>query len=205
MESTGARFETVFLSKNPPHDEKTNRLIYWAKRFDKLGLTPKSAGNLSFRTGKGFVITGTGINLGAIEKEGLVEVLKVEIEKSPILVYAKGRVSPSKESLLHSEIYELRAEINAVLHAHDQLVLAFVDKLRMPCTEREQPGGSYELAKEVNKLLCLRKDVRYFVLKNHGIIAMGETLEEAGGLAESMHKTARKNKSAGVKKARGNC
>jgi len=186
-----AIFETVFLSKNLPDDERINQLIYWSKRFDKLGLVPNSAGNLSFRTKEGFVITSTGINLGAIEKEELVEVLKVEVGKSQILVYTKGQAIPSKESLLHSEIYALRTEINAVFHAHDQLVLEFTDELNMPCTEREQPRGSYELVKEVNKLLGLRKDVKYFVLKNHGIISMGETLEEAGRLAESMNKMAR--------------
>ncbi len=189
--NTGVRFETVFWGNNPPDDERINQLIYWGKRFHKLGLTPKSAGNLSFRTGGGFVITGTGIKLGSIKKEELVEVLKVEIEKSRFLVYAKGRVVPSMESLLHSEIYDLRAEINAVFHAHDQLLLELTDELRMPCTEREQPSGSYELAKEVYRLLDLRQDIKYLILKNHGVISMGETLEEAGRLTEYMNKIAR--------------
>jgi len=155
-------------------------------------LAPKSAGNLSFRTRRGFVVTGTGINLGAIEKEELVEVLKVETGKNQILVYAEGQIVPSKESLFHSEIYRLRAEINAVFHAHDQLVLKFANELRIPCTEREQARGSYELVEEVNRLLGQIAGVKYFVLKNHGVIAMGETLEEAGRLAEDMNKMAQK-------------
>jgi len=191
-DNIGVSFETIFLSENPPHDERVNQLIYWAERFDKLGLAPKSAGNLSFRTRRGFVVTGTGINLGAIEKEELVEVLKVETGKNQILVYAEGQIVPSKESLFHSEIYRLRAEINAVFHAHDQLVLKFANELRIPCTEREQARGSYELVEEVNRLLGQIAGVKYFVLKNHGVIAMGETLEEAGRLAEDMNKMAQK-------------
>ena len=74
---------------------------------------------------------------------------------------------PSKESLLHSEIYNLRAEINAVFHAHDPLMLELANELKIPCTEREQPRGSYELVKEANSLLALNKDVKYFVLRNH--------------------------------------
>ncbi len=193
-ENTGVRFETVFLSESPPDDERTNQLLYWGKRFDKLGLAPKSAGNLSFRTKKGFVITGTGASLGTIKKEELVEVSKVETEKSRILVYVKGPVVPSKESLLHSEIYDLRAEINAVFHAHDQLVLEFANELEMPSTEREQPRGSYELVNEVNRLLGLTESIKCFVLKNHGVIFMGETLEEAGRLAEHMSRMARNKK-----------
>lgn len=192
--NTALQFETVFLSESPPDSERASRLIYWARRFHELDLVPESAGNLSFRTGKGFVITGSGINLGAIEKEGLVEVLKVAIESSQILVYAQGQVLPSRESLLHSEIYNLRAEINAVFHAHDRLVLELAGELEIPCTEREQPRGSYELVKEVNKLLGLRKDIKHFVLRNHGFISMGKTLEEAGRLAEDMRKMAQRQK-----------
>jgi len=190
-QTTGVRFETVFLGKNPPTDERTNQLIYWAKRFDKLGLAPKSAGNLSFRTKKGFIITATGVELRATEKENLVEVVKVEIDKDQILVYAKGRVVPSKESVLHSGIYDLRPEINAVFHTHDELVLEFTDELKLPCTEGEQPRGSYELAKEVRRLLSLAKNAKYLVLRNHGVIAVGETLEEAGRLAEDMNRMGR--------------
>jgi L-fuculose-phosphate aldolase len=190
-ETTGVRFETVFLSKSPPDDERVDRLIYWCKRFHDLGLVPKSAGNLSFRTEDGFVITGSGINLGVIKKDELVEVLKVEIEEDRTLVYARGQIVPSKESLLHSEIYHLRAEVNAVFHIHDQLVLELADELEIPCTEREQPRGSYELVGETNKLLVRTEGVECFGLKNHGVVAMGETLEEAGRLAERINEMAR--------------
>ena len=188
---TGVRFETTFLSKNPPRDERTDQLLYWCQRFDKLGLAPKSAGNLSFRTKQGFIITATGVELRAAEKANLVEVLKVEIQEVQILVYAKGRVVPSKESVLHSEIYNLRPEINAVFHTHDQLVVELADELKLPCTEGEQPRGSYELVKEVQRILRLIEDARYLVLRNHGVIAMGETMAEAGRLAENMNRIAR--------------
>jgi L-fuculose-phosphate aldolase len=188
---TGVRFETAFLSKNPPRDKRTDQLVHWCQRFDKLGLAPKSAGNLSFRTKQGFIITATGVELRAAEKANLVEVLKVEILEGQILVYAKGRVVPSKESVLHSEIYNLRPEINAVFHTHDQMVVELADELKLPCTEGEQPRGSYELAQEVQRILRLIEDARYLVLRNHGVIAMGKTMAEAGSLAENMNRMAR--------------
>lgn len=196
IENTSLRFETIFLNKNPPDDERINELLCWAKKLHKSGLAPDSAGNLSFRTGRGFVITGTGTDFGAIKKEELVEVLRIAMEEGQFLVYAEGRVLPSWETLLHSEIYGLRTEINAVFHIHDQMVLEFADELKVPCTGREWPAGSYELAEEVNKLLNLRKDINYFVLKDHGVIAMGETLEEVGRHVERRHETALKNKTA---------
>lgn len=191
VEGTGVRFETVFLSKNPPGDERTDQLIYWAHRFDKLGLAPRSAGNLSFRTKRGFAITATGVALGAAGKENLVEVLKVEIEPAQIVVSVKGAVTPSKESVLHSGIYGSRPEISAVFHIHDQLVLELADELEIPCTEKEQPRGSYQLVREASELLVRTEGVECFVLKNHGVVAVGETLEDAGRLAERINALAR--------------
>lgn len=191
VQSTGVRFEIVFLSKSPADDEKTNQLIYWCKRFDELGLAPKTAGNLSFRTQKGFIITATGFALRAAEKDNLIEVLEVEIEEGQTLVHIKGKVIPSKESVLHAGVYDLRPEINAVFHVHDQLVLESAHELKLTHTEVEQPGGSYELAREVHRLLGLTKDIKYIVLKNHGVISIGENMEEAGRLVEDMNKMAR--------------
>jgi len=185
------RFDTVFLSKSPTEDEKTNQLIYWCKRFDELGLVPKTAGNLSFRTQKGFIITAMGFAVRDAGKDNLIEVLKVEIKEGQILVHIKGKVIPSKESVLHAGVYELRPEINAIFHVHDQLVLESANELKLPHTEVEQPGGSYELAKEVYKLLGQIKDIKYIVLKNHGVISIGESMEEAGRLVEDMNKMAR--------------
>ena len=190
-QATGVRFETAFLSKSPPRDERMGQLVYWCQRFDKLGLAPRSAGNLSFRKKQGFIITATGLELRAVKKGNLIEVVKVETDNQQTLVYAKGRVVPSKESVLHSGIYELRPEINAVFHTHDQLVVELADELKLPCTEGEQPRGSYELVKEVQRMLCLMEDARYLVLRNHGVIAMGETMETAGSLAEDMNRMAR--------------
>ncbi len=192
MESTGLVFKTVFLSKVPPDDDRIDQLIKWCRRFDRLGLTPESAGNLSFRTKKGFIITATEVELRTAKKGNLVEVLKVDIENGQIIVYAKGELVPSRESILHSGVYDLRPEINAVFHTHDQQVLEYADKLKLPCTEVEQPPGSYELAKEVQRMLELRKDAAYLVLRNHGVIALGRTMAEAGKLTEDMNRMARR-------------
>ena len=76
-------------------------------------------------------------------------------------------------------------------------------ELDLPCTEGEQPRGSYELTTEVQRVLELRKDERYLVLRNNGVIAIGETMAEAGKLAEDMNKLARNlTRRKGVKNAR---
>lgn len=196
-QTTGVRFEAVFLDNNPPDDERIDRLIYWCHRFDKLGLAPKSAGNLSFRTKKGFIITATAVALRDTEKENLVEIVRVEVNEAGARVHVRGKVVPSKESVLHSGIYALRQGVNTVFHIHDQLVVELADELSLPCTEGEQPRGSYELAEEVDRVLRLNKDADYLVLRNHGIISMGETLDKAGRLVEGTNKMARKIRQKG--------
>jgi len=183
-------FETIFLNQNPPDDRKISQLVQWGKIFHELGLVPKAAGNLSFRTEKGFIITGSGTRLGSLQEEDLVEVTEVNAGKNQILVYAKGCVAPSKESLLHWEIYSLKAQINAVFHNHDQVVMKVARELGLPVTERMRPRGSYELAKEAGRLLSLTDDLKYLVLKRHGIVSLGESMDEAGKLAETVHKVA---------------
>ena len=191
VDNTVVQVETVFLTEKPPEDDRIDRLIYWGKRFHDLGLAQKSAGNLSCRTRSGFIITGTGVELEAIKREKLVEVVKVDISKTKITVYARGKMAPSKERLMHSAIYDLKPEINAVFHTHDQLVVDLAEKLDIPCTEGEQARGSYELTKEAIRVFSLVGDIRYVVLRNHGVISLGETMEEAGRLAEEMNKMAR--------------
>jgi ribulose-5-phosphate 4-epimerase/fuculose-1-phosphate aldolase len=169
---------------------RTDQLIYWCKRFGGLGLVPETSGNLSFRTRQGFIITGTGFALGTIEEGNLVEVLKVDMEDGRSLVQVQGKVIPSKEAMLHAGIYDLKPEIKAVIHVHDQLVLEYADELGLPRTEAWQLGGSYKLAREVQKLLNQAEGIKYAILRDHGIISLGETMEEAGRMVEDIHRMA---------------
>ncbi|MDP3879697.1 MAG: class II aldolase/adducin family protein [Dehalococcoidales bacterium] len=193
-EDAAVRFEVNLLRESLPDDAGISRLIRWGRRFDELGLAPATTGNLSFRTDGGFVISGTGVSLGAIAREDLVEVLKAEVRGDRILVTARGRVSPSRESLLHLRIYDLRPDVRAVFHVHDTLVVDLAVAMGLPTTRKERPGGSQELAKEVNEFLRQHEWLNYFVLRNHGVVALGETMDEAGKLVESAHDLARKRR-----------
>ena len=99
VDNTVVQVETVFLTEEPPEDDRIDRLIYWGKRFHDLGLAQKSAGNLSFRTKDGFIITGTGVELEAIKREKLVEVNGTdrEIETALNLPPELGRFFNSAE------------------------------------------------------------------------------------------------------------
>lgn len=180
---SGVKFETIFLERRAPKNACIKELIFWCKKFSELGIAPRhetgSYGNLSARTKNGFIITGSGTDLGKLAEKDFAEV----VSASGGEVKALGLVSPSSESLLHHAIYSLRPDVNAVFHGHDIEVMKNAKKLRIPVTEKEAAYGTSELAEQAKKL-C-RND--YFILKNHGIISLGKTMEEAGERALKMH------------------
>jgi ribulose-5-phosphate 4-epimerase/fuculose-1-phosphate aldolase len=181
-------FSAVFLSKTPPNDVRIAQLADWGKKLHATGLVQGTEGNLSFRSKLGFVITGTNVPLNSITPDNVAEVTGVVYGLNKTSVYIKGTVVPSRETILHSQVYETRPDINVIYHVHDTRVMEKAAKLGIPVTAREQPAGSLELAKEAVSLLAVHQDTRYFVLNNHGTVSLGRTLDEAGNLVEEMRK-----------------
>jgi len=81
---------------------------------------------------------------------------------------------------MHNEIYQRRNDINAVFHGHSEDFLKDGDKLNLPITEKEQPGGTLELMREVTKVL---NNNNFILIKNHGFISLGDSMGTAGNLA----------------------
>jgi ribulose-5-phosphate 4-epimerase/fuculose-1-phosphate aldolase len=177
-----ARFETVFLDERKIANEKSKELVNWCKRFKEAGLVEKEgsswAGNLSFRSEHGMVITPSGKDIGKIKEENLVEV--VECNATDFEVKCIGLEEPSSESFIHWKIYELRPEINAVLHGHSKQIVENAKELGLAETKQFQDFGTLELLKEIINVLSKRKLI---VVKKHGFIVMGQNIEDAGKLA----------------------
>ncbi|MCK5282414.1 MAG: class II aldolase/adducin family protein [Nanoarchaeota archaeon] len=175
----GPKFSTVFLSKIVPLEPKIRKLIFWGKKFSLLGLTPSyefgAAGNLSFRTEKGFIITAAGKELGKLKEEDFVEVLRCDIQNRE--VSAIGKFEPSSETMLHHSIYKERGNVDVIFHVHDEYAIENCEELGLRCTENEKPAATIELVEEVLKAM---ENLDYIVIKNHGIISLGRTFEETG-------------------------
>ncbi len=183
MKEGKIRFKTVFLSDKISFDAKINELKKWSKIFQKQGLTPEIqgnyTGNLSFRLKKGFVITASGLK----NKENLLDDCFVYIknyDEKNNTFFLEGKMNPSSESIMHYLIYKNCNEINAVFHGHNDSILFNADKLELPVTKKEYSPGTLNLAKEVVKI---SKKSKLIVLKKHGFVSLGSTMEEAGELA----------------------
>lgn len=161
--------------------KKINELINWGKKFAELGLSPKydggSAGNLSFRTERGFIVTSSRSDLSSLKEEKFTEVIKCDFNKKE--VYVRGVKEPSSESFLHYSIYKKRRDVNVIFHVHDDGVLKHAEEMKIPVTYDKQLYGTIDLSDEAMKIL---KDNNYLILKEHGIVAMGKDIEETGKL-----------------------
>lgn len=102
-----------------------------------------------------------------------------------------GKYKPSSEWQLHTEIYKSLNKVNAIVHTHSPYATGFaVTHKNIPCTLIEMViflNGDVPLAdfaipgtKEVgiNAIKAL-KDRNGCLLANHGVVTIGENLEQA--------------------------
>lgn len=186
-EYSGTKFKTK-LVQGKRDLNKASELIKWCREFYKMGIASPSgkvAGNISTRTKKGFLITPSGQNFSKLKAEQLVEV--IEVNKKTHTIKAIGKLKPSSEAFLHAGIYKARPEVNAILHGHNSTITKNPEKFGLVETEKEQPYGTPALRDEVLKVL---NENNLLQMKNHGFIALGKTLKEAGERAHKLYRKA---------------
>jgi len=166
--------------------------------FDR-GLTHGSTGNLSVRTGAGFLMTPTGSSLGALDPARLAEL-------DAAGVHVRGD-APTKEALLHLAMYRERPGDRAVVHLHSThsvavSVLAGVDPANvlppltayyamrvgtLPLLPYFAPGDA-ALAEAVGRSASRHHAM---LLANHGPVVSGSSLAAAADAIEELEATAK--------------
>lgn len=178
----GTKFSTIFRRSDATPKVTMDELLDWCHKFANYELAPSSksgfSGNLSARIGEDFIITTTGANLADATEDQLVIVHNVDMLYT--LVLASGKAKPSSETFLHSEIYRTRPDVNAIFHGHSESILDLAAKVGWPQTPKELPYGTTKLAVSAAKTLQLEN---FLIIRNHGFIAVGPTMTQAGELA----------------------
>lgn len=164
-------------------------LIATARRMSELGLTPGLSGNASVRAGDGLLVTPSGLPYASLIADDAVA-LAADGTPRP------GQRTPSSEWRLHRDLLAARPGIHAIVHTHS-LYCTAISMLRraipavhysivlagpldeIPCAEYAT-FGSPDLALAATRALgagnaCL--------LANHGMVALGASLDEALRLA----------------------
>ena len=167
-------------------DPKLEQVAAWGKRLAGSGLSPGESGNLSCRVEDGFLITCTGVPLASIEREHWVLVTGIDRSSGgEVVVASRGPAEPSRDAAVHATLYGRCPEASAVYHLHVGHLDELQGRLGVPSTGTYYQAGTRESVEEIERFLDGHPGSRYFVLVDHGIVAWGESIDEAGGLVEA--------------------
>ncbi len=164
--------------------KKIKSLVECGKRLGEKNMSPGTSGNISIRYKNNIMITGSGTALGYLKENDIVI---TDFEGNII----KGRKKPSSEKHLHARIYQMRNDINAVVHCHAPYVSAFAVTHKplsapiisenvfyfgeIPLAEYAMPSSD-ELVENTAKFFDKHDAV---LMANHGIIIGGKDLDDA--------------------------
>ena len=174
--------------------DNVKRLIKTCNDLYENKFVSGKSGNVSIRLDDYIAITPTLMSLGDLKEEDIV------------LVDMKGNCltsgEPSSEVGMHLAIYEKRDDVNAIVHIHSPYVTGFafsdkkikrlegfgqINQQYLSSIEYERPG-SEELALKASEGI---KDEDVLILKNHGMICVGNNLKEAQSLAMFIEESAK--------------
>ncbi len=160
-----------------------------------------TGGNISARIPgtRRALVTPSGISLSDVTRDVIIE-----CKLDGTVVQAPEGLKPSKETSFHLGVYGLRTDINAIVHVHPPYSTAFANqgtplpmstvsaqvRLKMvPCIETALPG-SPELKEFVLTAVKTNRDKNAFLMKEHGILALGPDLTAAYYTADLIEDTA---------------
>ena len=174
---------------------KREQLLHISQQLVSLGLNRGTAGNVSVRADSGagdagFLITPSGL---AVDKMASSDMVWMDFSGN-----ATGAYPSSSEWRFHRDILQQKPQVNAVIHTHSiyastfstfrtdmppfhyMIALAGGDSIR--CAPYAL-FGSQQLSDNAIEAL---KDRKACLLANHGMIAVGETLEKALNITQEV-------------------
>ena len=166
--------QTLFVSKEQSNCPLIPDIVRFGKKFKDLGLLEDNTeAVVSLKYGKRLLINVSSSNIGNIQINDILEIVDYNITKKIIL--AIGSKNPHIETPVHWLIHHARDDVNAVIHLNSEKLADRLAK-KLPSTEKEKPPGTFELAKEILKILQKSKNL---VIKKSGVIFVGNSLKEA--------------------------
>lgn len=165
-------------------DELKKELIYYGKIAGEKNFTPGYSGNLSARYGDKILITSSGSANGYLNENELV---LMDFQGNLI----EGDKKPSSEKMLHAKFYEIRPDVNYIIHVHSPFLSTFAC-CHIPLDEPimaenvfyfgEIPLAEYGLPSSkdlVDKTSVYFKDYNAVLMANHGFIVGDKTIKDA--------------------------
>lgn len=168
--------------------ELRNAVLQTARQMSARGLSGGTSGNVSARTGAGMLITPSAVPYVRMEPADLVP---MDLDGQVL----EGELKPSTEWRMHAVIYRARAEVGAVVHAHATFATTLSTLRRdIPSFHymvaaaggdsiRCAPYATFGTPELAGHVVTALEGRRACLLANHGLVAVGETPDDALDLA----------------------
>jgi L-fuculose-phosphate aldolase len=189
----------VSFNKTDVNNKKA--LVNCVKDLYKMGFTSPVSGNHSIKieNTKWMWITPSGVPRYNLRVEDLV---KVNLKTGRTL----GKLKPSIEWYMHLSIYK-KLKVNAIVHTHSPYTLGvtisgtnqfqhILEEAKIvvgdPVIISNKPSGSKELADIVSEAFRhAGEKSRAAIIKNHGVVAVGNNIHEARAVVEALEEWAK--------------
>ncbi len=186
------------MSKYDTYKESLVNYGKWLSEKGYFGALMGTGGNVSMRIkGENSIgITPSGMSYKDLTPE---DICILDFDKTSI----EGKHSPSSESGMHIEVYKNRLDVNAVIHTHqikgsvfsiiNHALPALFDEVCLHIGEIVDIvpyalSGSPELVENVRKKL--NNNCHCYILQNHGVLCLGDSMDQACLNAELLEKNA---------------
>lgn len=179
---------------NLDEEKARDEIVKWGKEIYSKGLVNGTGGNLSIRISLDAVLsTPSGWSLGHLTPESIMKTTM----KGELLSRKQAPLKPTKELPMHLAVFRARPDICSIAHTHSIYAVTYA------CTM--QPGdtmppyipslvakagavkltpfrlpASEQLGAAVSEGIM---DSQAVLLENHGVLAVGNSLEAAIGVA----------------------
>lgn len=173
------------------HIEERNEVVKTARK-----LSAGRTGNLSIRVDNGFLITPTGVPNEELKMDRIV------------LIQSDGtssadQMQPSSEWRFHSDLYQKRSDISAIIHTHSTYATT------LACLQKEIPAFHYMIAEAggdnircaeyatfgtqalSDNIIVAMQDRKACLMANHGMLAVGENLKQVFDLSSQVEELAK--------------
>ncbi len=180
--------------------EAKKLVIEAGKKLLKSGLIARTWGNVSCRVSPTqFVITPSGRAYETLTPD---EIVLVNIADCSY----EGTVKPSSEKGIHASVYEMRPEMDFVIHTHQPYASAAaaigydINSLSQHAADLIGPGvtvasyglpGTGKLKNGVRDAM-MRSPSKAILMAHHGALCMGEDMDEAFAVAAELEKVCEK-------------
>lgn len=179
-------YETLCTSKEGTIEERLffeeRKLLFeYGLKLQDNNLVQGTWGNLSMRVSKYCMLcTPSGISYDKLRPKDMVLVNIYTDEEIPNRCTSAG-VKATSESILHTEIYRRRNDVNAIIHTHSKYASVFAAAEKDFLNGRIRVSdyalaGTHELAVNVADALGTSEGA---IMAHHGMVAVGESIADA--------------------------